>query len=96
MTNHYEKLRTEIDLGLSKLEQAGAPVEDALEAPSPDGCCSIAPPDRPRRDNHGTDCADPALEQAFPEHAKAARNSAPLVSVCGYQGSGHHSPAADR
>ena len=31
VTNQYQVLRAEIDLGLSKLQQAAAPVEDAIE-----------------------------------------------------------------
>ena len=31
VTNQYPVLRAEIDLGLSKLQQAAAPVEDAIE-----------------------------------------------------------------
>jgi hypothetical protein len=31
VTNQYQVLRAEIDLGLSQLQQAAAPVEDAIE-----------------------------------------------------------------
>ena len=76
MTNPYEKLRAEIDLGLSKLQQAGAPVEDALEHLVRTGVALSLPLIGPEATITGLTALTRQLEQAFPEHSKAARNSA--------------------
>ena len=75
-TNHYEKLRAEIELGLAKLEQAGAPAEDALEHLVRTGVALSLPLIGPEATIMGLIGLTKQLEQAFPEHAKAARNSA--------------------
>jgi hypothetical protein len=75
MTTAYQTLRREIDLGLAKLQQAAAPVEDAVEEIVRVGVLLSLPLIGPEATIAGLIALTRQLEAEFPEHAKAARNS---------------------